>query len=419
VDEIEVLRSENAKLRQMIKLLMSEDEKEPIPKVKFVDYYQSWLENRKNHIGNNTYHEYNKIFEKHIFPYFSEREYNLQEISHIEIQEYYRYKLSKGMTPNSLLKHHANLYTAFQDAFKNHIINVNPMTMVERPKKSKFIAQYYSLEQILSLFKATRNSELFTVILLASFLGLRRSEIVALQWDAINFHERTIAIKRKAILNKETGLLEIVKNMKTESSNRILVLPDCLDSASKAVTFHNAMQFGKVIVTKVTEDGRNKEGIKFTLSGTSDNGTVINMTAATDKSGVVTFSNIPVGSYSLFEDSSTVAAGYKIAASQTISVTHEGESKTTFTNNNEKGKVKVVKTSDDGKNIKDVEFKLSGTSTTGVKIDVTVKTDAKGEADFGDLYVGTYTIEEVASSVNPNYSQVTAAAGGTEYCTFA
>ncbi len=64
-----------------------------------------------------------------------------------------------------------------------------------------------------------------------------------------------------------------------------------------------------------------------------------------------------------------------------------------ITNESIKGKAKVLKTSANGAK-EGFEFRLTGTSTCGIRIDITKKTDANGIADFGEVPVGTYTVTE-------------------------
>ncbi len=58
-----------------------------------------------------------------------------------------------------------------------------------------------------------------------------------------------------------------------------------------------------------------------------------------------------------------------------------------------KGSARVLKTSADGTK-EGFEFRLTGTSSCGIEIDLTRTTDENGVADFGEIPVGTYTVTE-------------------------
>lgn len=84
----------------------------------------------------------------------------------------------------------------------------------------------------------------------------------------------------------------------------------------------NAEQTGSIQIHKKTDGMTNIEGIRFILSGTSDTGREINIPAITDKDGIAKFENVPIGTYTITEDGSTVPYGYLVADSKQVTVTY-------------------------------------------------------------------------------------------------
>ena len=84
----------------------------------------------------------------------------------------------------------------------------------------------------------------------------------------------------------------------------------------------NTEQTGTIQVHKKTADMTNVEGIRFILSGVSDTGREINIPAITDKDGLARFENVPIGTYTITEDGSTVPYGYLVADSKQVTVTY-------------------------------------------------------------------------------------------------
>ena len=64
-----------------------------------------------------------------------------------------------------------------------------------------------------------------------------------------------------------------------------------------------------------------------------------------------------------------------------------------YVNESVKGSARVLKTSADGAK-EGFEFRLYGTSSCGIDVDLTRTTDENGVADFGEIPVGTYTVTE-------------------------
>lgn len=84
----------------------------------------------------------------------------------------------------------------------------------------------------------------------------------------------------------------------------------------------NAEQTGIIQVHKKTADMTNVEGIRFILSGVSDTGREIRIEAVTDKDGIAKFENVPIGTYTITEDGSTVPYGYLVADSKQVTVAY-------------------------------------------------------------------------------------------------
>lgn len=84
----------------------------------------------------------------------------------------------------------------------------------------------------------------------------------------------------------------------------------------------NNEQTGSIKVHKKTADMTNVEGIRFILSGISDTGREIRIEATTDKDGLAKFEGVPIGTYTITEDGSTVPYGYLVADSKQVTVTY-------------------------------------------------------------------------------------------------
>jgi integrase len=90
--------------------------------------------------------------------------------------------------------------------------------------------------QARKLVSACEDSEIYIPILLALMLGLRRGEVLGLQWQDIDFYYRTLSVCRSA------GWLHgefVLSETKTRNSRRTLMLSDMIIDALKA---HRTLQ---------------------------------------------------------------------------------------------------------------------------------------------------------------------------------
>ena len=99
-------------------------------------------------------------------------------------------------------------------------IGVNPAVATTPPKvPSSSIAPPSSGDLGRVLRRAANESpELFCYLLLAAATGARRSEVVALRWDDIDFENGTVSIARGVVMGPD-GLVE--KGTKTHSARRV------------------------------------------------------------------------------------------------------------------------------------------------------------------------------------------------------
>ena len=109
---------------------------------------------------------------------------------------------------------------------KNELILENAADKVDRPKKGKYLAGFYSKDELSLLFEITKEDSMSVVIQLAAYYGLRRSEVLGIRWSAIDFKRGSISINHKVTESKEPGIhrLYTEDKLKTKSSFRTLPL---------------------------------------------------------------------------------------------------------------------------------------------------------------------------------------------------
>lgn len=193
----------------------------------FADFMELWLEVVRNSIEKTTFSSYTQMVKGKIVPYFRDTGVKLGELQARHIQSFYLYEL-KTVSASTVIHEHANIHKALKYAVKMDLIPYNPADKVERPKKQKYIADYYRLEELEQLFEATKDHPYSLLIQITAFYGLRRSEALGLRWDAIDFERNTITIRHIVTNAKIDGKCEIVcaDRAKTKSSLRSLPLVD-------------------------------------------------------------------------------------------------------------------------------------------------------------------------------------------------
>ena len=169
------------------------------------------------------------------------------------------------------------------------------------------------------------------------------------------------------------------------------------------VAFENIEKTGEIKVTKSTVGNLNIKGITFNLRGTSDSGRDIDIPAVTDENGIAVFSEIPIGTYTIYEDEKTVPTAYLVADPQKVTVTYAETKEVPIENKEKSGSIVVHKTTEGQKNIEGIKFYLRGTSDSGRAIDIPATTDKDGIAKFDGVPIGTYMVIEDEETVPYGY----------------
>lgn len=145
---------------------------------------------------------------------------------------------------------------------------------------------------------------------------------------------------------------------------------------------------GNLKLVKTSEDG-NVANIEFTVKGNNYSKTI-----KTNSKGEFELTDLVPGSYTVTE---ITDSKYETQKSQTVKVESGKTATVTFENILKKGRLEVVKTSEDNFN-EGVKFHLYGTSLSGANIDLCATTNADGIAKFENVLVSgdtPYTLEEI------------------------
>ena len=191
----------------------------------FSDFMLKWLEVTKSTIQITTYASYQGMVERVIVPYFRKRRIKLVDLKATDLQDFYNKQLER-VKANSVIHYHANIHKALKYAVKIDLIPTNPADKVERPKKNEFKGSYYNAEEIHALTEIAEGTKLEIPVLLASFYGLRRSEVLGLKWSSIDFERKSITINHKVTEQLVNGkYVPVVSDvMKNKTSCRTLPL---------------------------------------------------------------------------------------------------------------------------------------------------------------------------------------------------
>lgn len=134
-------------------------------------------------------------------------------------------KPPEKLSSNTIKKHHTLISTMLNVAVKWNLIPYNPAKRIEPPKAEIEQKTVYTEEQLGQFIQALKPQPVKykAMVFLALTCGLRREEILGLQWKHFDFENKTVKIEQAVVYTKQTGV--IAKKTKNERSTRLLTFP--------------------------------------------------------------------------------------------------------------------------------------------------------------------------------------------------
>ena len=190
----------------------------------FSEYAKHWLDSAAYTYDPITYQGYKNATEKHIIPYFSKEKIRLQEIDPNVVQCFSNHlskegnlKTGGGLSNKSVRNYLTVLSQICEDAVQKKKLADNPVKAVKRPKKQKYKPSFYAASQMKEFLAAIENEPTGAMFKITAVYGLRRSELLGLKWDSIDFENKQVTIQH--VVSRFSTIVE-KDDTKTEESHR-------------------------------------------------------------------------------------------------------------------------------------------------------------------------------------------------------
>lgn len=180
-----------------------------------------YIQLKSNILSPATIRGYKSIRDNHLKP---EMGIQLTKLSDTVIQKAIN-RESKDFSPKTI----RNIYGLLTKIFSQYAGRTISASL---PQKTPYEAKVLTEDELKSLIKVIQGEEVEVPILLALFLGLRRSEILALTHDDYDPKTKTLTINKALVPNEKNQY--VVKTTKTVKSNRKISVPPYLSERLEA-----------------------------------------------------------------------------------------------------------------------------------------------------------------------------------------
>ena len=202
------------------------------PEMRFADWLDYWYETHcKPNIRTSTQSGYEDRIRLHIKPELGE--IPLNRLTQNDLQQFYaRLKNSgrktrtecygEGLSDRMVRMCHATCRSALQRAVQDGLIRTNPAEGCKLPPKKAREMQVLARDELQRFLIQAKAEGYYELFLLDLATGLRRGELLALQWDDLDFETGVLTISKQVSLVRGKIVMSVPK---TKSSIRKLVLP--------------------------------------------------------------------------------------------------------------------------------------------------------------------------------------------------
>ena len=178
-----------------------------------------------------TQSEYESLIYKHIIPEIGN--IKLNKFTQNDLQQFYsRLKISgrqihteicgQGLSDRMVRACHTLCRKSFAKAVEENLIRINPAIGCKLPPKKAKEMQVLTSDEMQRFIIQAKSDRYFELFVLELCTGMRRGEILGLQWDDLNMQTGELYIRRQVVL--VDGNIQI-STPKTKSSIRTIIIP--------------------------------------------------------------------------------------------------------------------------------------------------------------------------------------------------
>ena len=163
----------------------------------------------------------------------------LQKLTTLDIERWHASLLvggrkggERGVSTRTIRHAHTLLNLALAEAMKHGLVVRNVTAMQSPPKVDADEVQIVGPDRLKELLARLNGHPLYPKAALALFAGLRRSEVMALNWRNIDFDRKVLQVRAALEETRAHGIR--VKPPKSKAGRRDIAMPDILVDALRA-----------------------------------------------------------------------------------------------------------------------------------------------------------------------------------------
>lgn len=166
------------------------------------EWAEKWLETYvKGHVADGTYINYRSYTHNHVVPALGHLRFDM--IKPVMIEEFFNLRAQMSRSARNHIL--AALRGIFRTAIDNGYAVSDPTARIRLEKKTITEPTVWTASEIKALLEHLPLVEHGDLVQLLLYTGLRRGELVALQWNDVDMEQRTIVVRRSLSRQEDGG----------------------------------------------------------------------------------------------------------------------------------------------------------------------------------------------------------------------
>lgn len=164
-------------------------------KTTVADFLQRWLQDYcKPNLSPRGYERYESVSRVHLIPALGHVPLTALKPEHL--QRLYTAKLNSGLAARTVRYQHVILHKALETAMKWGLVARNVADGVDVPRARQTEIQTWDESEVACFLEAAKGSPYYALFYTNLFTGMRRSELLALRWQDIDFLYGQVSVSR-------------------------------------------------------------------------------------------------------------------------------------------------------------------------------------------------------------------------------
>jgi integrase len=198
---------------------------------------EDWLPGLRAQVRPSTWAEHRSKVEVHLVPALGH--VPLQRLTPGHLNTIYADLLERGLSARTVLHVHATIRRALADATRWGLVPRNVALLASPPRPARTELQVWTAADLRSFLAFVEDDRLYALWLLAASTGMRRGELLGLQWPDVDLGRARVGVRRSLVC---VGHQVVVSEPKTAKGRRSVALDPATVAGLKAWRRHQTAE---------------------------------------------------------------------------------------------------------------------------------------------------------------------------------